>query len=173
MRAAGRDCGAHGTTVLMIAHSAKNFEAQSGRYTPTGPMGSTVYQAWERLNLHMHDTTEPNTRAVSVRSNDHGNLDLLLQVEWGRSSAEWSLLNEQEDRRQRTEEAYQRYHELFDRVAADPELSRIKSEREIGRRLHAADPEEFGSDDAARMAFARAKKAAGGEFTHNTWMTPH
>jgi hypothetical protein len=33
----------NGTTVLMIAHSAKNFEAQSGRYTPTGVMGSTVY----------------------------------------------------------------------------------------------------------------------------------
>jgi AAA domain len=162
----------NGTTVLMIAHSAKNFEAQSGRYTPTGPMGSTVYQAWERLNLHMHDKTEPNTRAVSVRSNDHGNRDLLLQAEWGRSSAEWSLLNEQEDRQQRTEEAYQRRNELFERVAGDHELSRIKSEREIGRRLYAADPDEFESEDAARMAFARAKRAVGGEYAHGTWMTP-
>jgi hypothetical protein len=161
-----------GTTVLMIAHSAKNFEAQSGTYTPTGAMGSTVYQAWERLNLHMHDKTEANTRAITVRSNDHGDRKLLLKAKWGRSSAEWSVLTENEDCRKRTEEAYGRYQELFDRVAADPELSRTKSEREIGRRLHAADPNEFGSDDAARMAFARAKKAVGGEFTDDTWTVP-
>jgi hypothetical protein len=162
----------NGTTVLMIAHSAKNFEAQSGRYTPTGVMGSTVYQAWERLNLHVHDKTEPNTRAVTVRSNDHGDRSLLLQANWGRSSAEWSLLNEHEDCRQRTEEAYQRRHELFERVAADPELSRIESEREIGRRLHAASPEEFTSEGAARVAFRRAKTAVCGEFIDGRWTTP-
>jgi hypothetical protein len=162
----------NGTTVLMIAHSAKNFEAQSGRYTPTGVMGSTVYQAWERLNLHVHDKTEPNTRAVTVRSNDHGDRSLLLQANWGRSSAEWSLLNEHEDCRQRTEEAYQRRHELFERVAADPELSRIESEREIGRRLHDASPEEFTSEGAARVAFRRAKTAVCGEFIDGRWTTP-
>jgi AAA domain len=162
----------NGTTVLMIAHSAKNFEAQSGRYTPTGVMGSTVYQAWERLNLHVHDVTEPNTRAVAVRSNDHGNRNLLLQVNWGRSAAEWSLLGEREDSRQHTEEAYRRRNQLFDRVAGDSELSRTKSERAIGRKLHAARPEEFGSPDAARIAFGRAKRAVGGEFAGGCWSTP-
>lgn len=159
----------NGTTVLMIAHSAKNFEAQSGKYTPTGVMGSTVYQAWERLNLHIHDVTEPNMRAVSVRSNDHANRELLLQADWGRSAADWSLLTEKEDTRNRTDEAFQRRHELFDRVAGDAELSRIQSMRGIGRKLHAADPDEFGSEDAARMAFSRAKRASGGEFHDGRW----
>lgn len=158
-----------GTTVLMIAHSAKNFEAQSGRYTPTGVMGSTVYQAWERLNLHVHDKTEPNTRAVTVRSNDHGDRSLLLQAKWGRSSAEWSVLTETEDCRQRTEEAHQKRHELFDRVTADTELSSIESQREIGRKLHAAHPEEFRSADAARVAFGRAVATARGHFVNGSW----
>ncbi|OBI54675.1 hypothetical protein A5667_24915 [Mycolicibacterium fortuitum] len=162
----------NGTTVLMIAHSAKNFEAQSGRYTPTGVMGSTVYQAWERLNLHIHDVTEPNTRDVAIRSNDHGNRDLRLQAEWGRSSAQWSLLTEKEDTRQRGEETHQRRNELFDRVASDQELSRVQSVRELGRKLHAADPDEFESADAARMAFVRAKKAVGGNFIDGHWNIP-
>jgi hypothetical protein len=162
----------NGTTVLMIAHSAKNFEAQSGRYTPTGVMGSTVYQAWERLNLHIHDVTEPNTRDVAIRSNDHGNRDLRLLADWGRSSARWSLLTEKEDTRQRGEETHQRRNELFDRVSGDPELIRVGSMRELGRRLHAADPDEFESADAARMAFGRAKKAVGGEFIDGVWSIP-
>jgi RecA-family ATPase len=161
----------NGTTVVLIAHSAKNFEAQSGKYTPTGVMGSTVYGAWERLNVHMHDATEPNTRAVAIRSNDHGNRDLLLEAVWGRASAEWSLLGERKDTRQRTEETYQRRHDLFDRVSSDPELSRIESQRELGRRLHAANPEEFESPDAARMMFGRAKRAAGGAFQDGRWHT--
>jgi hypothetical protein len=161
----------NGTTVVLIAHSAKNFEAQSGKYTPTGVMGSTVYQAWERLNLHIHDVTEPNTRAVSIRSNDHDNRELLLYAEWfGRASADWSLLNEKEDTRQRTEETYQRRNELFDRVTNDPELCAIESARELGRRLHAASPDEFDSPDAARMAFGRAKRAVGGEFIGGRWV---
>ncbi len=159
----------NGTTVLMIAHSAKNFEAQSGRYTPTGVMGSTVYQAWERLNMHIHDVTEPNTRAVAIRSNDHGNRDLLLRVDWGRSSAEWSLLNEREDTRQRTEEAYQRRNELFDRVAGDDELSRIKTVRGVGRALFEKYPGEWDSTGAATMAFSRAKDTARGKYTDGRW----
>lgn len=162
----------NGTTVLMIAHSAKNFEAQSGKYTPTGVMGSTVYQAWERLNLHIHDVTEPNTRAISIRSNDHGNRDLLLHADWGRSSAVWSLLNEKEDTRQRTEESYRKRSELFDRVAGDPELRGVKSERELGRKLFAAEPDSFDSADAARMAFGRAKRSVGGEFVNGRWQQP-
>lgn len=159
----------NGTTVLMVAHSAKNFEAQSGRYTPTGVMGSTVYQAWERLNLHIHDVTEPNTRAVAVRSNDHGNRDLLLQAEWGRSSAQWSLLNEREDTRQRSEEAHQRRNELFDRVAGDPELSREVSAPGVGRGLVEKFPGEWTTDEAAYKAFNRAKNAVGGQFIDGRW----
>lgn len=113
----------NGTTVLMIAHSAKNSEAQSGRFTPNGPMGSTVYQAWERLNLHIHDVTEPNVRSVLIRSNDHGNRSLTLAAEWGRSSADWSLLGEKDDTRQRTEETYERRNELASRVVEDPKLA--------------------------------------------------
>lgn len=159
----------NGTTVVMIAHSAKNFEAQSGKYTPTGVMGSTVYSAWERLNLHIHDVTEPNTRAVAIRSNDHGNRDLVLQAEWGRASAEWSVLGEKPDTRQRTEEAYQRRHELFDRVSGHPELSRIQGVREIGRELASRYPDEWPTVDAAKQAFSRAKNAAGGRFENGRW----
>lgn len=157
----------NGTTVLMIAHSAKNFEAQTGKYTPTGVMGSTVYQAWERLNLHIHDVTEPNTRAVTIRSNDHGNRELLLRAEWGRSSASWSLLNEKEDTRQRTEETYQKRNELFDLVSNDPELCRIESTRGVGKALYARGG--YSSEDAAIKAFQRAKAAAGGRFEDGRW----
>ena len=159
----------NGTTVLMIAHSAKNFEAQSGKYTPTGVMGSTVYGAWERLNMHIHDANEPNVRNVSIRSNDHGNRELTLQAEWGRASAAWSLLSEKEDTRPRTEEAHARRNELYDRIVYDPELSRIESRSEIGRRLHADDPDKYDTQDAARMAFGRAVKSAGGSFIGGRW----
>lgn len=162
----------NGTTVLMIAHSAKNSEAQSGRYTPTGVMGSTVYQAWERLNLHIHDPTEPNTRAVKIRSNDHGNRELLLQADWGRASAEWSLLNESDDTRQRSEEAYQRRHELFDEVAGDPALRGIETIRGVGRALFAKHPGRWPTDEAAYKAFSYAKKAAGGTFATGAWARP-
>lgn len=159
----------NGTTVLLIAHSAKNFEARSGKHTPTGVMGSTVYQAWERLNLHIHDVTEPNTRVVTIRSNDHGNRNLVLQADWGRASAGWSLSRECVDTRQRSEEAHQQQDELFALVAGDTVLSRIKTQRELGRKLHAADPDKFCSADAARTAFARARKAAGGGFVDGRW----
>ncbi|WP_455900760.1 AAA family ATPase [Rhodococcus gordoniae] len=162
----------NGTTVLMIAHSAKNFEAQSGKYTPTGVMGSTVYQAWERLNLHIHDVTEPNTRDVAIKSNDHGNRDLRLVADWGRSSAQWSLLTEKEDTRQRGEETHQRRNELFDKVACDPEISRIESARGVGRALFARFPEEWTSEDAAIKAFTRAKKTAKGGFVDGRWAVP-
>lgn len=162
----------NGTTVVMIAHSAKNSEAQSGRYTPTGVMGSTVYQAWERLNLHIHDVTEPNTRAVAIRSNDHGNRDLLLRADWGRSSAEWSLLNEREDTRQRSEESHQRRSDLFDRVAGDTGLSGVESVRGVGRALFDKYPGEWASDEAAYKAFQRAKNSVGGEFTEGRWQIP-
>ncbi len=162
----------NGTTVLMIAHSAKNFEAQSGRYTPTGVMGSTVYQAWERLNLHIHDVTEPNTRDVAIRSNDHGNRDLRLVADWGRSSAQWSLLTEKADTRQRGEEIHQRRNELFDKVVGDPEISRIESVRGVGRALFARCPGRWASEDAAIKAFARAKNAAKGGFVDGRWSVP-
>jgi hypothetical protein len=162
----------NGTTVLMIAHSAKNFEAQSGKYTPTGVMGSTVYQAWERLNLHIHDVNEPNVRRITLKSNDHGNRELLLAAEWGRASAEWSLLNEKADTRQRTEEAYQRRNELFERVAADPSLSQINSVRGVGRALSERFPEEWSSSDAAKQAFIRARDAVGGLFHNGAWQLP-
>ena len=160
----------NGTTVLMIAHSAKNFEAASGKYTPTGVMGSTVYQAWERLNLHVHDVTEPNTRAIAVRSNDHANRDLLLGVDWmGRASASWSLLNEREDTRQRSEEAHGKRVELFDRVASDAELSRIESVRAVGRALDSRFPGEWKTLSAATKAFERAVRSAGGKFQNGCW----
>ncbi|MGV9958344.1 AAA family ATPase [Rhodococcus aetherivorans] len=162
----------NGTTVLMIAHSAKNFEAQSGRYTPTGVMGSTVYQAWERLNLHIHDVTEPNTRDVAIKSNDHGNRDLRLVADWGRSSAQWSLLTEKKDTRQRGEEIHQRRNELFDKVVGDPEISRIESARGVGRALFARFPDEFASDEAAYKAFTRAKNTAKGGFVDGRWAVP-
>ncbi|GAA5121703.1 hypothetical protein GCM10023320_30890 [Pseudonocardia adelaidensis] len=160
----------NGTTVLMIAHSAKNFEAQSGKYTPTGVMGSTVYQAWERLNLHIHDATEPNTRAVSIRSNDHANRDLLLQAEWGRSSAEWSVLSEKEDTRQRTEQTYKKRNDLFDKVADDPHLSSIESGREVGRTLYAQGG--YKSEDAAIKAFQRASRSVCGVYVNGRWQRP-
>lgn len=159
----------NGTTVVLIAHSAKNVEAQSGRHTPTGVMGSTVYQAWERLNMHIHDPTEPNTRSVAIRSNDHGNRRLLLEADWGRSSADWSLLSEAEDTRQRSEEAHRKRNELFERVAGDPELRAIKSKSEVGRRLFARSPGEFETDGAARKAFERAVGTAGGDYVDGVW----
>lgn len=159
----------NGTTVLMIAHSAKNSEALSGRYTPTGVMGSTVYQAWERLNIHIHDVTEPNTRAVAIRSNDHGNRDVVLRAEWGRSSADWSLLNEKADTRQRTEETYQRRTDLYARVTDDPELSSIKSQRGVGRALAERFPGEWKTEASAFRAFARAMKSADGQFDNGRW----
>ncbi|WP_305781163.1 AAA family ATPase [Nocardia nova] len=162
----------NGTTVLMIAHSAKNFEAQSGKYTPTGVMGSTVYQAWERLNLHIHDVTEPNTRAVAIKSNDHGNRDLLLEAEWGRASAAWSLLGEKQDTRQRTEQTYQQRHELFDRVAGDPELCGVSSLRGVGRALFARFPGEWTTEESAYKAFKRARDSANGEFADGAWSRP-
>ncbi|WP_371053930.1 AAA family ATPase [Rhodococcus gordoniae] len=162
----------NGTTVLMIAHSAKNFEAQSGKYTPTGVMGSTVYQAWERLNLHIHDVTEPNTRDVAIRSNDHGNRDLRLVADWGRSSAQWSLLTEKEDTRQRGEEAHQRRNELFEKVVGDPEMSGIESARGVGRALFVRFPGKWPSEEAAYRAFTRAKNTTKGEFVDGRWAVP-
>jgi hypothetical protein len=160
----------NGTTVLLIAHSAKNFEAQSGRHTPTGVMGSTVYQAWERLNLHIHDVTEKHTRAVAIRSNDHGNRDLLLRAEWKRAAAEWSVLKEREDTRQRTaEEAHERRTDLFAEVAGDPELSRIASVRGVGRELRKRHPGRWKKDDGATKAFERAKKNVGGQLVDGVW----
>lgn len=158
----------NGTTVLMIAHSAKNSEALSGRYTPTGVMGSTVYSAWERLNIHIHDVTEPNTRAIAVRSNDHGNRDLLLQADWGRSSATWSLLNEKADSRQRTEETYQKRADLYERVVNDPDLVRIESARAVGKALYAKYG-EWPTEGAAIKAFNRAKGSSGGKFIDGRW----
>ncbi|MYV31966.1 AAA family ATPase [Rhodococcus sp. DSM 6344] len=162
----------NGTTVLMIAHSAKNFEAQSGKYTPTGVMGSTVYQAWERLNLHIHDVTEPNTRDVAIRSNDHGNRDLRLLADWSRSSAQWSLLTEKEDTRQRGEKTHQQRNELFDKVVDDPEISRIESARGVGRELFTRFPGQWASEAAAIKAFSRAKKTSKGDFVDGRWSVP-
>lgn len=125
--------------------------------------------AWERLNLRIHDVAEPSTRSITIRSNDHGNRKLLLQAEWGRASAGWSPVEEGVDTRQRSEEAHLKRNELFERIVSDPELSQIESERELGRRLFAADPDKFESEDAARMVVRRAKKSAGGVFLDGHW----
>ncbi|MFD9666070.1 AAA family ATPase [Rhodococcus sp. NPDC059968] len=159
----------NGTTVILVAHSAKNFEAQSGSHTPTGAMGSTAYAAWERLNLHVHDVTEPNTRAIKIRSNDHADRSLLLAANWGRASAEWELLNSTEDTRQRTEETYAKRRDLFAQVVNDPELRTIRNQAEIGRRLYEADPNGFANGEAARQAFRKAMSAAGGRFESGKW----
>lgn len=159
----------NGTSVILIAHSGRNFEAGSGRHTPTGPMGSTVYAAWERLNLHVHDVTETNTRSLTIRSNDHADRNLLVRADWGKASADWELLNEKEDTRQRTEETYAVRKDLFDQVAADPVLRTISNKSEIGRRLREADPDRFRSDRAAIQALNRACDASGGEFVHGAW----
>jgi hypothetical protein len=58
---------------------------------------------------------------------------------------------------------------IFERVAGDAELSRIESERELGRKLRAAAPDEFKSDNAARVAFRRARDAAGGDYIDGHW----
>ena len=149
-----------GTTVLMIAHSAKNFEAQSGRYTPTGVMGSTVYQAWERLNIHIHDVTEPATRSMTIKSNDYADHKLLVEAKWGRASAEWRLLSNVEDTRQRTDETYQRRNELADRIVGDPELASL-SQRKIADKLG----ETFST-------VQRSLKAAGAVQVRGVWVIP-
>lgn len=162
----------NGTTVLLIAHSAKNFEAQSGRHTPTGVMGSTVYQAWERLNLHIHDVTEKNVRHVAIRSNDHDNRNLTLTASWGRASAEWALSAEREDSRPRTDETHQARQELYDEIVNDAELSRISSARGVGRALFAKYPGRWPSDEAAYKSFNFAKKHAAGTFASGCWSQP-
>jgi hypothetical protein len=163
------DIAERGATVLMIAHSAKNFEAQSGKYTPTGVMGSTVYQAWERLNLHIHDVTDESARRITIKSNDHGDRELWLQADWGRASAEWKLLTEVEKTRPRLEQTYQQRKDLFGLVADDPDLVRVDSLRGVGRALFERFPGRWASDEAAYKAFNRARKAAGGEFQNGFW----
>jgi hypothetical protein len=81
------------------------------------------------------------------------------------------LLSEKEDTRQRTEETHQRRSELFDRVASDPELSRIESVRGVGRALFDRFPEEWSSADAAKQAFIRAKGSKG-QFIGGVWRLP-
>lgn len=159
-----------GTTVLMLAHSGKNFEAGSGRYTPTGIMGSTAYQAWERLNIHIHDHTEPNARVLQVESNDAPLQKLTLTATWGRASATWRFLREEEDKRMRTEEMFNQRHDLYALVVNHPELSKIESVAEVGRKLRAGGHGEWPSDKAAETAFRRARSAAGGSYDGDRWM---
>ena len=148
----------NGTTVVMIAHSAKNFEAQSGHHTPKGPMGSTVYQAWERLNLHMHDVTEPNVRNVLIRSNDHADRNLMLEAKWGRASAEWALLSETEDTRNRTEEVYEKRNELASQIVGDPQLACL-SQRRLAKAL-----------GLSFSTVQRSLKAGGAEWDGTRWV---
>lgn len=159
-----------GTTVLMLAHSGKNSEAMSGRYTPTGIMGSTVYQAWERLNIHIHDVTEPDTRFLHIVSNDAPLQKLTVAATWGDASAEWKLLREEEDKRMRTDATFAKRLDLYALVVNDPDLSKLKSMAAVGRELRAREPDEWNSDKAAEAAFRRAKNAASGEFRDHRWV---
>ncbi len=164
-----------GTTVLLIAHSAKNFEANTGKYTPTGVMGSTVYQAWERLNIHIHDVTEPNTRHLQIKSNDAPEQKISIAAKWGRASAEWRFVQEHEDKRVRTEETAERKRNLFDEVANDSELSKIEAVNAVGRELVKKFPGRWEGKDpakAAKQAFTRAKNLVGGEYTGGRWTAP-
>lgn len=163
----------NGCTVLMIAHSGKNFESNTGKHTPTGVMGSTAYGAWERMNIHMHDANEPNVRYLKLEGNDAARQDFSLAAKWGRSSASWSMLAEMEDKRPRTEETHARRLTLFEEVMNDPELSKVKGVNEIGRQLYERFPERWKADGkdwhAAKTAFSRARKAVAGEFIDGRW----
>jgi hypothetical protein len=159
----------NGTTILLLAHSAKNSEAMSGRITPTGTMGSTVYQAWERLNIHIRDVTEPDTRFLQVVSNDAPLQKLTVTATWGDASADWKLLREEEDKRMRTEETFGERLDLFALVANDPELSKMKTMAAVGRELRLRELGPWQNDKAAEIAFSRAKRAAGGEFRDGRW----
>lgn len=158
-----------GASVILIAHSAKNFEDQTGRRAPTGAMGSTVYEAWSRNNIHVHDVTEPFARNVKIRSNDHADRNLTLTAKWGEASATWELTKESDDKRPRTDRTHQARQELFDTVAGNPELRTVESMAAIGRQLYDMDPAGFSSAEAAKQRFIRAKNAAGGAFIDGAW----
>lgn len=158
-----------GTTVVLVTHSAKNYEAGGGRVTPKGAMGSTVYEAFARGAVHLHDANEPNVRYVATWSNDYPQRELVLGVDWRRASADWRLLREREDKRPRTDVAHAGRVELFEHVTRHPELRVIRSKAEIGRRLHAAGVGEYDSSDAARKAFERAARVAGGSYIRGAW----
>jgi hypothetical protein len=157
-----------GVPVVVIHHESEHSFSNPGG----PPMGASVIVQKSRTWIQVRQTAKRKLRggntALVIQANSLSQPQQLVAEPM--VGPNYRVLNPGawDDGGRRLDEDRQR-NDWFDRAASDPQLCHIKSVREIGRKLHTAHPGEFRSEDAARMAFDRAKKKVGGKFVSGRW----
>jgi hypothetical protein len=151
---------ATGTPVLAVAHSsARQFE--DGTYNK-GPMGSTAYDAWDRLTVHVEPSGK-NSVLISAKGNESPPIELRVDVEMGDDlSATYSLLSSDKvsDKRPRQLETQDnRVVEAHELIIGNPALRGIGTMR--------------GVEEALGVNYSKVRRiirASGAVFDGNMWV---
>jgi len=149
-----------GVPVVLVAHTAKTPFEGSGAGFSRSPMGSTAYEAWAR-HLVAVESTGPGTVLVATWGNHAPSAELTASVNVDGDRVSYTLMTEKVrvDRRPRAAETHGRRLDLAELVRHHGWDGLPNAE--IGRRLAGEYPDRWPSPDAARVAYSRAKGAAG------------
>lgn len=109
--------------VLAVAHSsARKFE--DGTHSK-GPMGSTTYDAWDRLTVHVEPGPGPGDLTIDAHGNETPACVLRLAVDMnGNGTARYELKSDtpKVDKRPRATETLDRNNELCERIVTEPQF---------------------------------------------------
>jgi hypothetical protein len=153
-----------GIPVVVVAHSSD--KAGMNGYKPETPMGSAYISQAVRWRIFARRSGKGNM-TLKFMGNHAEPYEMTL---YHGAGAQFDVLDvKSPEGLKASSEGRQRSEGLFDRVANDLELCRIKSARGVGRALYKRFPREWASDEAAYKAFNRSKNTARGEYIDGRW----
>lgn len=121
---------------LLLVHHSSQKQFEDHRAYSMGPMGSTTYEAWARLVVHVADSG-PGRIKVTTKGNDCSPAALSFAVtfsDYGEPVYEVLDDGPKKDGRPRAQDTADERVALALRITEDPDL-RYLSQREIGERV--------------------------------------
>lgn len=82
------DVIARDVAVLLIAHSSVRMH-EDDTYTK-GPMGSTAYDAWDRLTVHVEDAGR-DTKLITSQGNESPRFQISVDLRFDNGHAQWAV----------------------------------------------------------------------------------
>lgn len=121
-----------GVPVALIAHSSAKMH-EDDTYSK-GPMGSTAYDAWDRLTVHIEDSGR-DTKLISTKGNESPPMSITADLQFsGVDGASWTVLEteiKKDKRRRKAETEADRRAFVYENIVGNPLLQGVKDQRSI------------------------------------------
>jgi hypothetical protein len=125
-----------GVPVALIAHSSVKLH-EDDSYSK-GPMGSTAYDAWDRLTVHIEDSGR-DTKLISTKGNESPALSITADLQFSEArGASWALLEsetKQDKRPRKAETNATRRAFAYNEIVGNEDLRGVSTREAIAEHL--------------------------------------